>query len=561
MGKVAEDIRLLCFYDLAGGSMKTAVSRVFFGALFWSAASIASAEDAALLIANDDYFRLGDVPEVSALSDTADILKNDGFTVFAGDNSRSREMWNLAMSFRDASEEADRLIVVLGGHIVHSERDSWLLGSRTLSADALTVGGFGLSVGAILEVLGSVPGGAVLMVAASDDELDVQGNIESGLGTLSIPQGITVIKGPAQELRRILSSDLLNPERSLSDVALRAGSSVEVLGFTSKRVSFAGETPVAIQNADADYWDVVRSMGTLEAALSYLDRYPNGQFRDEANQLITEFREAPVREAEATEDALQLTRQMRIDIQRSLSTLGFDPRGVDGIFGRGTRAAIMAWQKDNGFDETGYLTGNQIGILRAAATRRAAEFEEEERQRQLEVERQDRAYWDATGRSGEEADLRVYLERYPDGVFSDIAKSRLAVFNEERRSVEEAEERAIWDNVVTTNTAEAYRGYLEDYPDGLFSADARARLEALEGGPASEAEIAAARAEERRVANSSITRLLIERRLAFLGLEPGVVNGQFDRNTRRAIRRFQRAQDLAVTGFVTQQTLVRLLVR
>ena len=561
MGKVSEDRYLLCCYDLAGFFMKTAVSRIFFGALLWSAVSIASAEDAALLLANDDYFRLDDVPEVSVLSNLEVMLESDGFTVLAGNNIRTRAMRNLAMSFREASKDADRLIVVLGGHIVHSQRDSWLLGSHTLSADALTVGGSGLSVGAILEVLGSAPGGAVLMVAVSDDEIEVRGNIGSGLGVLSIPQGITVITGPARELRRILRRDLLNPERSLSDVALRAGSSVEVLGFTSARVSFAEVSPVPSQNADADYWDVVQSMGTLEAALSYLDRYPNGQFRDEANQMITELREAPIREAEATENALQLTRRMRIDIQRSLSTLGYDPRGVDGIFGRGTRAAIAAWQKANSFDETGYLTGNQIGILRAAATRRAAELEEEERQRRLEVERQDRAYWDATGRSGEEADLRAYLERYPGGVFSDIAKSRLAVFDEERRSVEEAEERAIWDNVVATNTAESYRGYLGDYPDGLFAEDARARLEALEGGPASEVEIAAARAEERRVANSSITRLLIERRLAFLGLEPGVVNGQFDRNTRRAIRRFQRAQNLSVTGFITQQTLVRLLVR
>ena len=74
-----------------------------------------------------------------------------------------------------------------------------------------------------------------------------------------------------------------------------------------------------------------------------------------------------------------------------------------------------------------------------------------------------------------------------------------------------------------------------------------------------DAAIAAARVEEATVAGNIIARLLIEQRLTQLGEDPGTVDGTFDEATRRALRRFQRARDLPVTGYVTQATMARLL--
>ena len=48
-------------------------------------------------------------------------------------------------------------------------------------------------------------------------------------------------------------------------------------------------------------------------------------------------------------------------------------------------------------------------------------------------------------------------------------------------------------------------------------------------------------------------------RLEALGLKPGAVDGQFDDRTRRAIRRYQDARQLQVTGYLDQATVVRLL--
>jgi peptidoglycan hydrolase-like protein with peptidoglycan-binding domain len=41
--------------------------------------------------------------------------------------------------------------------------------------------------------------------------------------------------------------------------------------------------------------------------------------------------------------------------------------------------------------------------------------------------------------------------------------------------------------------------------------------------------------------------------------DPGRVDGRFDENSRKAIRRFQRSRNLPATGYVGQATMVALL--
>ena len=65
---------------------------------------------------------------------------------------------------------------------------------------------------------------------------------------------------------------------------------------------------------------------------------------------------------------LRLTTAQRREVQESLSLLGHDPRGIDGVFGPGTRTAIRLWQRSNSLTETGYLTAEQLTRLRDEAT-------------------------------------------------------------------------------------------------------------------------------------------------------------------------------------------------
>ena len=268
----------------------------------------------------------------------------------------------------------------------------------------------------------------------------------------------------------------------------------------------------------------------------------------------------PAARARAGEDALSLSRDQRRQIQRDLSILDIDPKGIDGLFGPGSRGAIARWQRQNGHEATGFVTAEQIAQLAAQSERRAAELEAEAAARKAEQDRQDRLYWDQTGAAGDEPGLRAYLKRYPDGLFAELAQERLKVFDDARRQQAEANDRADWDKAAAADSAAAYKDYIARHPDGAFVEEARQKLADAAAGQADQS----ARDEAERIENglglNGVTRSIIEQRLAALGLKPGPADGVFDDDTRRAIRRYQRARGLPVTGYLTQQTVARILV-
>jgi len=68
----------------------------------------------------------------------------------------------------------------------------------------------------------------------------------------------------------------------------------------------------------------------------------------------------------------------------------------------------------------------------------------------------------------------------------------------------------------------------------------------------------ALRTEQALQINPILARL-IESRLAQLGFDPGNVDGRFNRDTRRAISRYQSNRNLPSTGYISEPTLARLL--
>lgn len=134
-------------------------------------------------------------------------------------------------------------------------------------------------------------------------------------------------------------------------------------------------------------WQSADRSGSARDYEEYLNRYPAGQFAGMAKNRLEALKNKPdaPRSAaadqgqqgrsvdaantsrtadDASELAIGLTPNDRMGVQRRLQLAGFDPRGVDGAFGPGTRNAISAWQQSRGLTPaSGYLNRDQYGAL------------------------------------------------------------------------------------------------------------------------------------------------------------------------------------------------------
>ncbi len=537
------------------------------GCAFTVVALPALAQDMALMVGAQDFYDSPRIYGAAQMRRSVNTLQDAGFSVFLGKGQTAQQQEQLVRDFTRRMDGADHIVIVLSGSVVSNGRDSWLLADEADRIDGLNVGRSGLSIGEILDIAASKQGGAIVMIAIDPLSIDISGGLSAGLGDLDIPQGVTVVSGPTVDVVDLISQGMLDSQTSMAQALGDVPRGVTVDGFLPNAISFLPASigalaPIEVVDpfaADNAYWEAVQAIGTIAAMETYFDKYPRGTHRRDAQRAIADLRANPEKLAKQAEDALHLNRENRRQIQRNLSILGFDPRGVDGLFGRGSRAAIAAWQRAQGFEGFGYLSGNQITALQSQADERSRQLEEEARLRQQEQDRLDAAYWRQTGRRGDENALRAYLRRYPDGIYADIARDKVAVYERERRAEAETIERRYWDEAQTAGTEEAYKDFIARFPNGVFAQSAKDKLGEIQEGAGNRRLIEEAKADEARVAGNAITRLLVEKKLAQLGLEPGRVDGRFTDQTRRAVRKFQRSRNIPVTGYVTQQTIVRML--
>jgi serine/threonine protein kinase/peptidoglycan hydrolase-like protein with peptidoglycan-binding domain len=84
-------------------------------------------------------------------------------------------------------------------------------------------------------------------------------------------------------------------------------------------------------------------------------------------------------EAEAAEKTLRLAQADRQRLQLALTSLGFDTRGNDGVFGPRSRDMIAGWQKKVGAPATGFVTATQRDQLLRSGAPGIARWEEEQK--------------------------------------------------------------------------------------------------------------------------------------------------------------------------------------
>ena len=536
--------------------------------------ALAQSAGVALLIANQNYDRLRDATGAQTLLEAVRPLSASGFHVDQATdlstNALRAALSGLSETLRTGTDE--RVILAFAGRVVHAAQGAWLLGTEAQVPNLATLDSHGVRLETVMAMAGARQGGAVVVIADMGLAEPLPAGLQAGVPAgLTVPQGVSVVHGAPSAVGAFLR-DLMRPGTTVGG-ALNARPQLAIQGFNPPYAPFLPAAFTPPVDLDAQAWDTARTANTVEAYQAYLDAYPQGAHVPEAQAAMAQLLNTP----ERIEAALNLTRDERRAIQRDLTLLGYDPRGIDGVFGGGTRSAISAWQGANRYPATSFLNRDQIFDLAQQGARRAAQLEAEARARAAEEERRDRTFWRDTGSGTDEVGLRAYLDRYPQGIFASVARDRLAQIEADRRAALEARDRAAWAQALALNTLAGYQAYARDFPQGLFRTEAAARIRLLStvvvvptpGAPFVEEPVTdepvvapdldAARAAEQALRMPLLTRVEVEARLTQLGYEPGLPDGRFDRQTRQAIRQYQTDLGAPVTGFLDERQLTRLM--
>lgn len=458
-------------------------------AALMSLSGLANAQNLALVLSNGYYENGTDVPTISRKhQQLVNALEGQGYEVIGGNDLNRAQIRQRVGEFANGIERADTAIAVINGHIAHFGALSWLMPADINVNSATGLSARGISIGFIAQLLAQKPGNSVLFVGESDREVRRIPLIQEGLARQSPPRGVMVVSGGYSEVTDLLRHKFLRPNVRV----------IDVLRGDIGRVEVEGDIPSSLQLVGSGF---------------------------------------TVNSPEQIENALGLSRGERRNIQKDLSVLGFNTRGIDGLFGNGTRAALRSWQQRERLARTGYLTAEQVSLLRRQGN--AA---------REDIQAADRHYWAQTGVDGTARNLQLYLQRYPNGLFANRARAELARFN--ARTDEQA-----WARAVGINTDAAYRQYLRDYPNGIYKDIARTRI-----GAAPESVENDGKRVEDALRLNSVSRLLIEQRVADLGYRTGPRDGVFDLASRQAFRGYQRDRGLSVTGYVTSEMIRRLLL-
>lgn len=550
--------------------------RVLVGALtgLVLGATGAQAEGDALVIGNSSYSAVQTLFGAQRVGAAAQALYAKGFDVAVAQDASSDEMRRVFGEFVEfLDDDGGPVVVVLSGAFVHGPGGAYLLpvsGAGSVNEADVLMNGFPLD--AALAILAGHQGRAFLVLGETAAEPDLPRYLSAGIGDLDIPQGVTVVRGPAVDVARYATRDLARTGRFVLRAAIEY--ELEVEGYAPETQVVVMEEDVSVPRgasepplpdpakaraSDEAAWRLAQQADSAEGYQTYLDGFPDGLHANAARQRLNALNEEPFYRERRAEEALELSRDERRAIQRALTILGYDTRGIDGIFGSGTRGAIRSWQTDVREQETSYLTRAQISRLQQQAAQRAAELEAQAQREREEREREERRFWRQVRDSGDEGGLREYLKRYPEGLFAEDARSALSRIDERRAEEAAGQDRRDWAQARDANTIAAYEAYLVAWPQGAFRAEAEQRISDLRRDSDRVRDAVAAREEERAMNLNFVAKQLAERRLEQLDLNPGRVDGNFDEQTRRALRSYQESRGLRVSGYLDEQTVVRLL--
>ncbi len=289
---------------------------------------------------------------------------------------------------------------------------------------------------------------------------------------------------------------------------------------------------LAAAQADQRAWDESLERGTIEAFRRYVQSHPGGAFLAEANRRIIDLTD---RESART---------------------------------RTEREEVSAWAEAARLDTVeayrGYRQAYPAGPNVAEAELRIARLEAAAREMQV---------WEEAVRLDSEPAYDAYRQAFPTGIHAEEARLRIESIR--RAAIDRAEDE-LWNTVLALGTVEAYRRYLDEFPNGRFRARAEHLLTVAQAPeqanpvqPSSPPEAAPPQPapreymvwelEEFEKELSAEERRGVQEALLQLGHYAAIADGQFGPQTRTAIRQFQRHERADQTGLLSPEQMARLL--
>ncbi|MGP1356593.1 MAG: hypothetical protein ACTS11_08710, partial [Roseicyclus sp.] len=166
--------------------------------------------DTALILSNARYDAQPQLRSLRSLARLEDDLADAGFDVIVVRNGNAEDLRE-GLSRLVAADERERVLIVAGGHFLRGNGESWLLGSEARAPDLATVAGSGVPVSLLTEIAASAPGRAIVALATEDASLSVGQGLQTGIGRVEPPQGVTVVAGPPGAVAEFVAGPLLSP--------------------------------------------------------------------------------------------------------------------------------------------------------------------------------------------------------------------------------------------------------------------------------------------------------------------------------------------------------------
>jgi hypothetical protein len=366
-------------------------------------------------------------PAVDAKS-MAKLLRNVGFDVVEGSNLSRDKMTEKLLDFGKKAEGADVALFFYAGHGIAVNGTNYLLPvDADLKSEMDVKLGAAINVDLTLEqTMSDAKVKLVFLDACRDNPFAAKirsakatrsANVQSGLAEMKSGEGtlLAFATGPGQTaldgeagtnspFTRALLANIAQPGVEIQQAMTKVRAQVNeetakgqlpwghtnLIGSVylnpAKAAGTSAEAPApsstAASEVELEFWRSIKDSNKIEELNAYLTNYPNGTFKSIALSRIAALQDGPSNATrnlttgaidqavfseeatQVTEDQLGLSKTQRRDVQRRLTSLGFDIKAT-GKFDEASRAVITRWQAARGYPKTGYLNALQHKALQS----------------------------------------------------------------------------------------------------------------------------------------------------------------------------------------------------